>query len=110
MAHWAKIDDNNLVVEVIVTSNEQPDEGYQWLVDNLGGNWIKTSYNTLGGVHTQGGIPLRKNYANVGYTYDEQRDAFIPPKPLETENWQGFPVVFDLDEETCQWLRKVIRS
>lgn len=110
MAHWAKIDENNLVTEVIVTTNETPDEGYQWLIDNLGGRWVKTSYNTLAGVHTQGGTPLRKNYASIGYTYDEQRDAFIPPKPLETENWQGFPVIWDLDEETCQWTRTVVRS
>jgi hypothetical protein len=110
MAHWAKVDENNLVVEVIVTSNQEPDEGYQWLVDNLGGRWIKTSYNTLANVHAEGGTPLRKNYASVGFTYDEQRDAFIPPKPSETENWEGLPVVFDLDEDTCQWVRKVIRS
>lgn len=110
MAHWAKIDENNLVIEVVVTPNDTLDEGYKWLIDNLGGRWIKTSYNTLAGVHTQGGIPLRKNYASIGYIYDEQRDAFIPPKPLETENWQGFPVVWDLDEETCQWVRTVVRS
>jgi hypothetical protein len=112
MAHWAKIDDNNIVIEIIVTDNNDPngDEGYQWLIDNLGGRWVKTSYNTFSGVHKEGGTPLRKNYATIGGTYDKQRDAFIPPKPSETKNWQGFPVVFDLDEDTCQWIRKVIRS
>lgn len=112
MAHFAQIDENNIVLQVLVTDNNDSngDEGYQWLIDNLGGRWIKTSYNTINGVHTNGGVPLRKNFAGIGFTYDEQRDAFIPPKPLETENWQGFPVVFDLDEDTCQWIRKVIRS
>jgi hypothetical protein len=126
MAHWAEIDENNIVLRVTVGDNNDPngDEGYQWLIDNLGGRWIKTSYNTIGGVHylddkqrdengnrlPSGQPHLRYNYAGIGCTYDEQRDAFIPPKPLETENWQGFPVVFDLDEDTCQWVRKVIRS
>lgn len=110
MAHWAEIDENNIVLQVVVTDNNDPnnDEGYQWLIDNLGGRWIKTSYNTRLGVHTQGGTPLRKNYAGVGYTYDEQRDAFIPPKPTETHNWAGKPIVFDLDEDTCQWIRTVV--
>jgi hypothetical protein len=56
--------------------------------------WVQTSYNTQGGVHTQGGTPLRKNYAGVGYTYDSGRDAFIPPKPYAS--WL-------LDAGTCQW-------
>jgi hypothetical protein len=112
MAHWAEIDDNHIVTQVVVTDNNDPngDEGYQWLVDNLGGRWIKTSYNTRAGVHAEGGVPLRKNFASVGYTYDEQRDAFIPSKPDETHNWNGKPVVFTLDEDTCQWIRTVIQS
>ena len=108
MAHWAKIDENNLVIEVLVGSNETPDEGYQWLIDNLGGRWVKTSYNTLAGVHTQGGTPLRKNYASIGYTYDEERDAFIPPQPEQKETRTGKPIVYDLDEDTCQWIRRVV--
>jgi hypothetical protein len=97
MAHWAEIDENNIVLRVTVGDNDDPagDEGYSWLINNLGGTWIKTSYNTLNGVHQSGGTPLRKNYAGIGYTYDEVRDAFIPPKPLEG-NWE-------LDEDTCLW-------
>ena len=95
MAHWAEVDENGIVLRVTVGSNDDPDEGYQWLIDNLGGTWVKTSYNTIGGVHTLGGTPLRKNYAGVGYTYDSGRDAFIPPKPENDE--------YLLNEETCLW-------
>lgn len=95
MAHWAEIDENNIVLRVTVGSNHEPDEGYQWLIDNLGGIWVKTSYNTHGGVHTLGGTPLRKNFSIIGYTYDSLRDAFIPPKLLEG-NWE-------LNESTCLW-------
>ena len=94
MAHWAEIDENNVVLRVTVGDNNDPDEGYQWLIDNLGGRWIKTSYNTRNGIHIEGGTPLRKNYAGIGYTYDELRDAFIPPKPEGN---------FILNEDTCQW-------
>lgn len=101
MAHWAEIDDNNIVLRVLVTDNNDSngDEGYQWLIDTFGGSWVKTSYNGN----------IRKNFAGIGYTYDQQRDAFIPPKPTETKNWAGKPVVWDLDEDTCQWIRTVIR-
>jgi hypothetical protein len=90
MSHWAEIDENNVVVRVTVGDNNDAngDEGYQWLVDNLGGTWIKTSYNAS----TNG---FRKNYAGIGFTYDSIRDAFIPPKP---ENSIGF------DENKCIWL------
>jgi hypothetical protein len=90
MAHWAELDENNIVLRVTVGDNNDPagDEGYQWLVDNLGGTWIKTSYNAN----------IRKNFAGVGYTYDSVRDAFIPPKPEDTEK-----VSWVLDEETCNW-------
>ena len=94
MAHWAELDENNIVTRVLVGSNEDPDEGYQWLIDNLGGTWVKTSYNTQGGVHSLGGTPLRKNYAGIGYSYDSVRDAFIPPKPFAS--WV-------LNEDTCLW-------
>lgn len=94
MAHWAEIDENNIVVRVTVGDNNEPDEGYQWLIDNLGGTWLKTSYNTLGGVHVNGGAPLRKNFAGIGHTYDETRDAFIAPKNFES---------WILNEETCIW-------
>jgi hypothetical protein len=97
MAHWAELDENNVVLRVLVGDNNDPngDEGYQWLIDNLGGTWIKTSYNTRGGVHLLGGTPLRKNYASIGFTYDANFDAFIPPKPTIG--------TFTLNEETCQW-------
>ena len=72
MSHWAEIDNYNKVIRVLVGNNNDPagDEGYQWLIDNLGGTWIKTSYNGK----------IRFNYAGIGYTYDEVRDGFIPPK------------------------------
>jgi hypothetical protein len=109
MAHWAEIDENNIVINVTVGDNNDPDEGYQWLIDNLGGTWIKTSYNTYGGIHTQGGSPLRKNFAAVGFTYDENRDAFIPPKPPLEETLVTKKVVdWELNNETCLWERKVI--
>jgi hypothetical protein len=102
MAHWAEIDENNVVIRVLVGDNNDPngDEGHQWLIDNLGGTWIKTSYNTTGGVHLLGGIPLRKNYAAIGFIYDAQRDAFVPPKP------DGIGWVFN--EETCRWRNTIV--
>lgn len=94
MAHFAEIDENNIVVRVLVTDNDMPKEGLTWLQKRLGGTWIKTSYNTFGGTHLQGGTPLRKNFAAIGFTYDSDRDAFIPPKPFDS--WA-------LNEETCLW-------
>lgn len=94
MAHWAEIVDG-IVTQVVVTDNDMPNEGYDWLADNLGGVWIQTSYNTRGGVHQLGGEPLRCNYAGLGFSYDSQRDAFIPPKPSEDAV---------LDEDTCRWI------
>jgi hypothetical protein len=89
MSHWAEIDSNNIVTRVLVGDNNDPagDEGYQWLLDNLGGTWIKTSYNGN----------IRKNYAGIGFQYDEGRDAFIAPKP------ECHPDLVTLDEETCRW-------
>jgi hypothetical protein len=89
MSHWAEIDENKIVLRVLVGDDNDPadDEGYQWLLDNLGGTWVKTSYNAA----TNG---FRKNYAGIGYSYDEARDAFIPPKPSES---------YVLNEDTCQW-------
>jgi hypothetical protein len=87
MSHWAEIDNNNKVIRVLVGDNNDPtgDEGYQWLIDNLGGTWIQTSYNGN----------IRKNYAGVGYIYDSERDAFIAPEPIDAI---GF------DEDTCRWI------
>ena len=73
MSHWAEIDDENQVVRVLVGDNNDPagDEGYQWLIDNLGGTWIKTSYNSK----------IRGTYAGIGYLYNEEEDIFITPQP-----------------------------
>lgn len=94
MAHFAEIDENSIVIRVLVTNNNLPNEGLNWLESTLGGKWIKTSYNTAGGIHTLGGEPLRKNFAGIGFTYDQQRDAFIPP--------QLYPS-WILNEQTCLW-------
>ena len=96
MAHYAFLDQNNLVTEVIVGKNEGEDgiDWEQWYGDFRGQPCKRTSYNTRGGQHPEG-RPLRKNYASIGYTYDSQRDAFIPPKP-EGDGWV-------LNEETCWW-------
>lgn len=99
MAHFAEIDSNNVVTRVLVTNNNQPNEGYDWIVETFGGTWIKTSYNTWGGKHLFGETPFRKNFASIGHTYDEQRDAFIPPRPFDS--WA-------LNEETCQWEPPVV--
>ena len=76
MSHWAELDETNKVLRVLVGDNNDPagDEGYQWLIDNLGGTWIKTSYNAA----TNG---FRYNFAGVGFTYDSVDDAFIAPMP-----------------------------
>ena len=89
MAHFAKA--NNGVVEQVIVAEP---EFFDTFVDSSPGQWIQTSYNTRGGVHTLGGTPLRKNYAGIGYTYDSQRDAFIPPKPFAS--WV-------LNADTCLW-------
>lgn len=96
MAHFAEVDSNNVVVRVLVVGDDQEHRGQEFLANDLGlgGNWVKTSYNTQGGVHTNGGTPFRKNYAGIGYTYDSVRDAFIPPKPFNS---------WTLDEDTCLW-------
>lgn len=90
MAHFAQIDNNNTVIQVIVAEQDFIDSG----VVGDPAQWIQTSYNTHGGVHNSGGTPLRKNYAGMGFTYDPARDAFIPPKPYAS--WV-------LDEATCLW-------
>lgn len=97
MAHFARIDDTNTVIEVLVVPDDQEHRGQDFLANDLGlgGTWLQTSYNTHGGQHTNGGTPFRKNYAGIGFTYDETRDAFIPPKP--DGDWV-------LDEETCLWI------
>ena len=97
MAHFAQLDENNVVLQVIVGVDE-PYDGEAIYAETTGKVWKKTSYNTLGGVHLLGGTPFRKNYAGIGYTYDLDRDAFIAPKPNES---------CVLDEQTCQWVQVI---
>jgi len=87
LSHFAKVE-NGLVTQVIVAEQDVIDSGI------FGHGWVQTSYNTHGGQHANGGTPLRKNYAGVGYTYDSERDAFIPPKPYPS---------WTMSEETCLW-------
>ena len=89
MGHFAKVVDG-VVTQVIVAEPEF----FETFVDSSPGEWVQTSYNTHGGVHANGGTPLRKNYAGIGFTYDRERDAFIPPKPFAS--WL-------LNEDTCLW-------
>ena len=90
MAHYAKINENNIVTKVLVIDEETVNSG------KFGNpaNWIQTSYNTVEGQHKLGGTPLRKNFAGVGMIYDKDRDAFIPPQPYPS---------WILDENTCYW-------
>lgn len=96
MAHYAFLDENNIVTEVIVGKDENED-GVDWEVayGNFRNQACKrTSYNTQGGVHCNNGVPFRKNYAGIGYTYDATRDAFIPPNSYQS---------WSLNEDTCLW-------
>ena len=100
MSHWAEIDEHSKVIRVLVGDNNDPagDEGYQWLIDNLGGTWIKTSYNGN----------IRYNYAGIGYTYDPIDDAFIAPQPYASwildnkKQWQA-PITHPQDGKMYYW-------
>lgn len=89
MSHFAQVQ-NGTVTQVIVAEQDFIDSG----AVGDPSEWVQTSYNTVAGAHLLGGVPLRKNFAGVGYTYDAERDAFIPPSPYPS--WQ-------LNEDTCQW-------
>lgn len=106
MSHWAEIDKNNIVLRILVGDNNDPngDEGYQWLIDNIGGTWIKTSYNNN----------IRKQYAGIGYKYDPDADVFIAPQPYPSWtlnnnfDWQApqpYPNegIWEWNEENLQW-------
>jgi hypothetical protein len=106
MSHWAEIDNNSKVIRVLVGDNNDPtgDEGYQWLIDNLGGTWIKTSYNAN----------IRGKFAGVGDTYSNEEDIFIAPQPFASWVRSGSfwfaPVavpdnkkVYDWDEQAGDW-------
>ena len=105
MAHFAKIGKGNIVESVVVVANdvlkdensvEQENIGVKFLQELYKSRdlWKQTSYNTRGGEHQLGGTPFRKNFASAGYTYDQTRDAFIPPKKYNS---------WSLDETTCTW-------
>ena len=111
MAHWAEIDNDNKVIRVLVGDNNDPsgDEGYQWLLDNFGGNWVKTSYNNN----------FRKQFAAVNYYYDAVNDVFIAPQPYlswsldENFNWQPpTPKPTEgkwlWDEDSLSWLEQTL--
>ena len=105
MAHFAKIGTGNIVEKVEVVSNdiattEQAGVDFLNNLYNTRDVWKQTSYNTYGGVHLLGGTPFRKNFAGVGYTYDQTRDAFIEPKPYPS---------WTLNETTCLWDPPVAR-
>ena len=110
MSHWAEIDNENKVLRILVGDNNDPagDEGYQWLIDNLGGTWIKTSYNSK----------IRGTYAGIGYTYNPDEDIFVtpqpypswirsgsfwnPPTPMPTEGFWSW------DEASLSWVESTI--
>ena len=110
MSHWAKLDDNNIVLDVAVGDDTMADEGEQFFNKMVGGRWVKTSYNTRGGVHyntvtwepsDDQSKALRFNYAGIGYTFDPDKGtggAFIPAKPFDS--WV-------LNEDTCLWVAPV---
>ena len=103
MAHFSKLDSENKVLKVLVVSNDivtTEQDGVDFLnnLHNSNDVWKQTSYNTYGGQHRLGGTPFRKNYAGIGYTYNEDKDAFIPPKPYNS---------WILNETTCLWVAPV---
>ena len=110
MASFAKIGLNSKVIQVVSVHNnelkdsngvEQENIGINFLINLTGWSiWKQTSYNTYAGEHKLGGTPLRKNHASIGYTYDEDRDAFIPKKPYDS---------WILNEETCRWEAPVVK-
>lgn len=129
MSHFAKINENNVVVYVAAAEDSEmsEDEALAFFEQTIGGRWIQTSYNTFLNTHANGGTPLRKNYAAVGMLYDESLDAFIYPKPerypsyvfnSDTGSWEPplpFPGIkpedprvvsleYLWDEENVQWI------
>lgn len=102
MAHFAEIDENNVVLRIVVIDNSNEDQGEEYCQQLTGSTnrWLKTSYNTVNGEHRLGGTPFRKHYAVVGFTYDAVRDAFVPPQPYPS---------WILNEDTCTWEAPVTR-
>lgn len=108
MAHFAQLDDNNVVIQVIVINDNDmlidgtPSEtqGIAFCNTLVPGKWVQTSYNTNGNVHSNGGVPFRKNFAAIGYTYNEELDGFIPPSPEGS---------YKLNEETGLWDKIIVQ-
>jgi hypothetical protein len=107
MAHWAELDKNSVVIRVTVGSNEEADEGYNWLVENLGGRWIKTSFTSRAGKRINpdtgevvGNDHFRYNFASPGMIYNEEFDAFHAPEPQAVGS-----EVYALDPESFVWKR-----
>jgi hypothetical protein len=105
MAHFVKLGIGNKVIQGVVVHNDvatSEQAGVDFLNNLYGTNdiWKQTSYNTIGGVHLQGGTPFRKNFAGIGFKYDQTRDAFIPPTPYPS---------WTLNETTCLWDPPVVK-
>ena len=106
MSHFAKINENNIVTQVIVADQE--------FINKIQGEWIQTSYNTYGGKHLLGGTPLRYNYAGIGYIYNREHDAFYAPQPYnswilnkETFIWEP-PIPYPTDGKMYNWNENII--
>ena len=106
MAHFAKINENNIVTQVIVADQD--------FIDMIEGEWVQTSYNTYGGKHLLGGTPLRYNYAGIGYIYNREYDAFHTPQPYnswilnkETFIWEP-PIPYPTDGKMYNWDESII--
>ena len=119
MAHFAQLDENNIVTQVLVIEQDVVNTG----LFGEPSSFVQTSYNTHGGIHSLGGTPLRKNYAGIGYTYDSGRDAFIPPKPYNSWTLNEVTCLWDApvamptddnryswDEDTLSWVEEVTES
>jgi hypothetical protein len=121
MAHWAEINEDNVVTRVLVCSNDEtPEQNHEWLIQNFGGTWLQTSYNTVQGVHRDGGTPLRGNFAGIGSFYYEEKDVFTMVKPYPSWSWNDDlitweapvaypefnpenPVIYRWNEEILNW-------
>lgn len=99
MSHWAELDSDNKVIRVLVGDNNDPagDEGYQWLIDNLGGTWIKTSYNGN----------IRGTFAGVNFTYNPDEDIFVTPQPypswIRSGSFWNAPIEYPNDGKQYSW-------
>ena len=114
MAHFAEIDSNNKVLRVLVVDNSEEHRGQEFLANDLGlgGTWIQTSYNTSGGVHANGGTPLNKNYAGIGYSWDGT--GFAAPQPFpswklnaDSYLWES-PIPYPVDNNQYQWVESTL--